>query len=143
MRNEVRSNVVINIIRTVTMMILSFVTFPVVCRILGDQMVGLYSWAVAFVYYFLVLARISIPNIAVRECIKVRNDPVKLTTKMHEFFIIPEPVAATPLSASKVKLSVIASVDGHAASTVMSKRAVTSPFTPTVPSSMVGEAIVT
>ena len=88
MRNEVRSNVVINIIRTVTMMILSFVTFPVVCRILGDQMVGLYSWAVAFVYYFLVLARISIPNIAVRECIKVRNDPVKLTTKMHEFFII-------------------------------------------------------
>jgi len=88
MRNEVRSNVVINIIRTVTMMVLSFVTFPVVCRILGDQMIGLYSWALAFVYYFLVLARISIPNIAVRECIKVRNDPVKLTTKMHEFFII-------------------------------------------------------
>lgn len=88
MKNEVRSNVVINLIRTVTMMILSFVTFPLVCRYLGDTMVGLYSWATAFVYYFLILARISIPNIAVRECIKVRDDPDKLAHKTQEFFII-------------------------------------------------------
>ena len=66
MRNEVRSNTVINIIRTVTMMVLSFVTFPLVCRILGDQMMGLYAWATAFVYYFLIIARISIPKIEVR-----------------------------------------------------------------------------
>lgn len=88
MKNEVRSNVVINLIRTITMMILSFVTFPFICRILGDSMVGLYSWATAFVYYFLILARISIPNIAVRECIKVRDDPKKLSQKTQEFFII-------------------------------------------------------
>lgn len=88
MKNEVRSNVVINLIRTVTMMILSFITFPLVCRILGDKMVGLYSWATAFVYYFLILARISIPNIAVRECIKVRDDPEKLAHKTQEFFIL-------------------------------------------------------
>ena len=88
MKNEVRSNVVINLIRTVTMMILSFITFPLVCRILGDKMVGLYSWATAFVYYFLILARISIPNIAVRECIKVRDDPDKLAHKTQEFFIL-------------------------------------------------------
>ena len=88
MKNDVRSNVVINLIRTVTMMILSFITFPFVCRILGDEMVGLYSWATAFVYYFLILARISIPNIAVRECIKVRNDPDKLAHKAQEFFIL-------------------------------------------------------
>ena len=88
MKNEVRSNTLINIIRTVTMMILSFVTFPVVCRLLGDKMMGLYAWATAFVYYFLILARISIPNIAVRECVKVRNDPEKLNAKVQEFFII-------------------------------------------------------
>ncbi len=88
MKNEVRSNTLINIIRTVTMMILSFVTFPVVCRLLGDKMMGLYAWATAFVYYFLILARISIPNIAVRECVKVRNDPDKLNAKVQEFFII-------------------------------------------------------
>ena len=51
-------------------------------------MFGLYSWAVSFVYYFLVIARISIPNIAVREIVKVRDDPEKLSQKTHEFFII-------------------------------------------------------
>ena len=70
------------------MTILSFVTFPYVCRILGDAGFGLYSWAVSFVYYFLVIARISIPNIAVREIVKVKGDPEKLSQKVHEFFII-------------------------------------------------------
>ena len=88
MHETVRSNVIVNLIRTVTMTILSFVTFPYVCRVLGDSMFGLYSWAVSFVYYFLVIARISIPNIAVREIVKVKNDPEKLSQKTHEFFII-------------------------------------------------------
>lgn len=70
------------------MTILSFVTFPFVCRILGAESLGLYSWATAFVYYFLILARISLPNIAVRECTKVRNDPEKLSQKVKEFFIL-------------------------------------------------------
>ena len=88
MHQTVRSNVIVNLIRTITMTILSFVTFPYVCRILGDQAFGLYSWAVSFVYYFLVIARISIPNIAVREIVKVKDDKEKLSQKVHEFFII-------------------------------------------------------
>lgn len=88
MHQTVRSNVIVNLIRTITMTILSFVTFPYVCRILGDQAFGLYSWAVSFVYYFLVIARISIPNIAIREIVKVKNDKEKLSQKVHEFFII-------------------------------------------------------
>ena len=88
MHETVRSNVIVNLIRTVTMTILSFVTFPYVCRVLGDSMFGLYSWAVSFVYYFLVIARISIPNIAVREIVKVKDNPEKLSQKTHEFFII-------------------------------------------------------
>ena len=88
MHETVRSNVIVTLIRTITMTILSFVTFPYVCRVLGDSMFGLYSWAVSFVYYFLVIARISIPNIAVREIVKVKDDPEKLSQKTHEFFII-------------------------------------------------------
>ena len=88
MHQTVRSNVIVNLIRTITMTILSFVTFPFVCRILGDQAFGLYSWAVSFVYYFLIIARISIPNIAVREIVKVKDDKEKLSQKVHEFFII-------------------------------------------------------
>lgn len=88
MHETVRSNVVINLIRTITMTILSFATFPYVTRILGDQAFGLYSWAVSFVYYFLVIARISIPNIAVREIVKVKDNPSEVSRKTHEFFII-------------------------------------------------------
>lgn len=88
MHENVRTNVIVNLIRTITMTFLSFVTFPYVCRVLGDSAFGLYSWAVSFVYYFLVIARISIPNIAVRECVKVKDDPEKLSQKTHEFFII-------------------------------------------------------
>lgn len=88
MHETVRSNVIVNLIRTITMTILSFVTFPYVTRVLGDQAFGLYNWAVSFVFYFLVIARISIPNIAVREIVKVKDDPKKLSNKTHEFFII-------------------------------------------------------
>lgn len=88
MHETVRSNVIVNLIRTITMTILSFVTFPYVCRALGDQAFGLYSWGVSFVYYFLVIARISIPNIAVREIVKVKDNKELLSQKTHEFFII-------------------------------------------------------
>lgn len=88
MKNQIQSNVVINLIRTVTMTLLSFVTFPFVCRVLGDSALGMYSWAAAFVYYFLVLAKISIPNIAIRECAKVRDNKDELSMKTQEFFII-------------------------------------------------------
>ena len=88
MHETIRSNVMVNLIRTITMTILSFVTFPHVCRCLGDQAFGLYNWAASFIYYFMVLARISIPNIAVREIVKVKNDAHKVSQKTFEFFII-------------------------------------------------------
>ncbi|MCR5348571.1 MAG: oligosaccharide flippase family protein [Bacilli bacterium] len=86
--NNIRVNVVINLIRTLAMTALSFITFPYVTRALGDQAFGLYTWANTFVYYFLVLAKISIPNIAIVECAKVRDDKEALSKKAQEFFIL-------------------------------------------------------
>lgn len=88
MKSSIHSNVVVNLIRTVAMTLLSFVTFPYVCRILGDSALGAFSWATSFVYYFIILSKISIPNIAVRECAKVKDDPEKLSMKIQEFFIL-------------------------------------------------------
>ena len=88
MQKELKTNIVINLIRTITMTVLSFVTFPIVCRLLGDSMLGSFSWATSFVYYFIVLSKISIPNIAIRECAKVKEDPIKLSKKVQEFFIL-------------------------------------------------------
>lgn len=88
MHETTRTNVVINLTRTIVLTVLSFITFPYACRILGDQTIGLYTWANTFVYYFLILARISIPNFAIRECVKVRDDKLALSKKTQEFFIL-------------------------------------------------------
>lgn len=88
MKNSIHANVIVNLIRTVAMTLLSFITFPFVCRILGDSALGTFSWATSFVYYFIILSKISIPNIAVRECTKVKDDPGKLSMKIQEFFIL-------------------------------------------------------
>ncbi len=85
---NIRVNVLINLIRTLAMTALSFITFPYVTRALGEQAFGVYTWANTFVYYFLVLARISIPNIAIRECAKVKDDKEALSHKAQEYFIL-------------------------------------------------------
>ena len=88
MKNNIRTNVVINLIRTLALTILSFLTFPYVCQVLLDAEMGLYTWANTFVYYFLVLAKIGIPNLAIRECVSVKDDKEKLSNKAQAFFIL-------------------------------------------------------
>lgn len=87
-KDNVRINVIVNLIRTFVLTILSFVTFPWVCRALEDTVLGAYSWALTFVSYFLILAKIGIPNFAVRECVKVRDDKEKLSNKVQALFIL-------------------------------------------------------
>ena len=96
MKNNIRINVIVNVIRTLVLTLLSFITFPWVCRYLGDSAVGTYTWANTFVAYFLILAKIGIPNLAVRECVKVRDDKEKLSNKVQGFFLLQ--LIATTLS---------------------------------------------
>ena len=88
MEDRTRTNVVVNIIRTLVMTLLSFITFPWVCRYLGANNVGVYTWANTFVMYFLILAKIGIPNLAIRECVKVRDNKELLSNKVQTFFLI-------------------------------------------------------
>ena len=88
MNDRTRTNVLINIARTLVLTILSFMTFPWVCRYLGAAQVGVYTWCNTFVMYFLVLAKIGIPNLAIMECVKVKDDKEKLSNKVQSFFLI-------------------------------------------------------
>ena len=88
MEDRTRTNVIVNIIRTLVLTLLSFITFPWVCRYLGATQVGIYTWANTFVMYFLILAKIGIPNLAIRECVKVRDNKELLSNKVQTFFII-------------------------------------------------------
>lgn len=96
MKTNIRTNVIVNIVRTLVLTFLSFITFPWVCRYLKDSAVGLYTWANTFVSYFLILAKVGIPNLAVRECVKVRDNKELLSNKVQTFFIIQ--VIATIIS---------------------------------------------
>lgn len=86
--NNIRYSVIVHMIRTVTVTILSFISFPFACRALGDAGMGTYTWANTFVYYFLTLAKLGIPTIAIRECTKVRDNKEELSHKAQEFFLI-------------------------------------------------------
>ena len=88
MTNNIRTNVIVNIVRTIVLTFLSFITFPWVCRYLGDAQVGIYTWCNTFVAYFLILAKIGIPNLAVRECVKVRDNKELLSNKVQAFFLL-------------------------------------------------------
>ena len=88
MEERTRTNVIINISRTLVLTILSFITFPWVCRYLGSASVGVYTWCNTFVLYFLVLAKIGIPNLAIRECVKVKDNKELLSNKVQTFFLI-------------------------------------------------------
>ena len=88
MEDRTRTNVIVNIIRTLVLTLLSFITFPWVCRYLGASQVGVYTWANTFVMYFLILAKIGIPNLAIRECVKVKDNKELLSNKVQTFFLI-------------------------------------------------------
>ena len=88
MNTNIRTNVIVNIVRTVVLTFLSFITFPWICRYLSESAVGTYTWANTFVAYFLILAKVGLPNLAVRECVKVRHDKEKLSNRVQLFFLI-------------------------------------------------------
>ena len=88
MKDNIRTNVIVNLVRTLALTVLSFLTFPWACRVLGDAQMGLYAWCNTFAYYFLIIAKVGIPNLAVRECVKVRDNKELLSNRAQLFFII-------------------------------------------------------
>ncbi|HKM02577.1 MAG TPA: polysaccharide biosynthesis C-terminal domain-containing protein [Bacilli bacterium] len=87
-RKQLRPNIVVNLIRTLTITLLSFISFPFASTALGDVAMGQYSWANTFVYFFLIIAKLGIPTVAIRECSKVKDDPVLLAKKIQTYFFL-------------------------------------------------------
>lgn len=87
-KSKIRPQVIINLIRTITITLLSFVSFPFAAQALGDTAMGQYSWANTFVYYFLIIGRLGIPMVAVRECALVRDDKEQLTRTVQSYFLL-------------------------------------------------------
>ena len=53
MKDNIRYSVIVNLIKTLVLTLLSFISFPHVCAALGAEVMGTYTWANTFVFYFL------------------------------------------------------------------------------------------
>ncbi len=87
-RKEMQAPVIFTLIRNVTIALLSFVSFPFASQALGASAMGMYGFANTFVYYFLIISRLGIPLIAIRECAKVKDDKAALSAKVQAFFVL-------------------------------------------------------
>jgi O-antigen/teichoic acid export membrane protein len=108
-KSGLRPQVAVNLIRTITITLLSFVSFPFAAQALGDVAMGQYSWANTFVYYFLIIARLGIPMVAVRECAAVRDNKVELTRKVQAYFLLQ---LITTLISFTLLLIIVFSLEG-------------------------------
>lgn len=85
-QKSLKTNVAMNVIRTISTMIFPLITFPYTARILGPEGTGKISFANSFVSYFVLLAAVGIPMYGIREIARVRDDKDKLSRTAQELF---------------------------------------------------------
>jgi len=86
--SQIKKNVLYNALLTTSGLILPFITFPYVTRVLAPEGIGQVNFANSFIQYFVIISSLGIPFYGIREIAKVRNN-VELRSKiLFELFII-------------------------------------------------------
>ena len=85
MKKSLKLNMVLNAIKSIFGVIFPLISFPYVSRILGEERLGQYSFALSVVSYFILFARLGIETYAMREGAALRDRHAcleKLTSEM-------------------------------------------------------------
>lgn len=86
--SKLRTNVFYNALLISSNLILPFITFPYVTRVLAPEGIGQVNFATSFIQYFVIISSLGIPFYGIREIAKTR-DNVGLRSKIFlELFII-------------------------------------------------------
>ena len=85
---SIRTNVILNIIRLVSSLLLPMISYPYISRVLGPVSLGKIDFAASIVNYFAVIAGLGIPTYGVICCSKVRNDENTLKKSVAELLTI-------------------------------------------------------
>ena len=88
MKKNTLSNFVFYVIKSLFGVIIPFVSFPLVTRILGAENYGKVAYANSIVNYFIYFASLGISTYAIREGAKYKDDKEKLGKLTKELFII-------------------------------------------------------
>lgn len=93
MKNKIQNrsltrNAVLNGMKQVCSILFPFISFVYCSRVLGSEGIGIYSFGQSIVAYFLLVAALGIPNYAIREGARVRDNRKKLTQFINQVFSI-------------------------------------------------------
>lgn len=85
---QIRKNVIYNVVLNVSKILFPLVTAPYVARVLEPDGVGLYNFANSYAGYFAMLAALGIPTYGIREVAKKRENRPDLQTFVSQMFSI-------------------------------------------------------
>jgi O-antigen/teichoic acid export membrane protein len=85
---SIKTNAVLNSVRTILNLLFPLITFPYVSRVLSVDELGKYNFSSSIISYFLLLAALGIDKYAVREGTKYRDDKEKIGQFASEVFSI-------------------------------------------------------
>ncbi|MBS6677518.1 MAG: flippase [Clostridiales bacterium] len=88
MNKSLKSNVIFNMIKTLTSIAYPLITFPYASRILGANNLGKVQYCNSIVSYFALMATLGISIYAVREGSKYKEDQNKLSNFSKEIMVI-------------------------------------------------------
>lgn len=89
MKNKnIKMNVIMNALLTMSSVIFPLITFPYVSRILLPAGTGKVSFATSLISYFTMFSQLGIPTYGIRACAKVRDDKTALSRVVHELLFI-------------------------------------------------------
>lgn len=85
---SIKANVLLNIIRLMSSILLPMISYPYISRVLGPVPLGKVDFAASIVNYFAIIAGLGIPSYGVICCSKVRNDKKQLKKTVSELLVI-------------------------------------------------------
>ena len=87
-KKSVKYNYLMNIILTISLMIIPWISFTYYSRILQAEGIGKVEFVNTIVSYFNMIAQIGIPTYGIRACAKVRDNKKALSKVVHELLMI-------------------------------------------------------
>lgn len=85
---SIKANVLLNIIRLVSSLLLPMISYPYISRVLGPAQLGKVDFSISIINYFAIIACLGIPSYGIICCSKVRNDKKKLKKTIAELLTI-------------------------------------------------------
>ena len=87
-KNSVTKNYIYNLIYQILIIVLPIITTPYVSRVLGAENIGIYSYTLSIVSYFILFGSLGIALYGQREIAYVRNDKEKTTKTFWEIIFL-------------------------------------------------------